>query len=191
MNSNYWQYFLAIEADLDATVRYVEPSQQNFETHSVEFAKILLSASSEVDVVCKVLAKVIEPDSNSNNINELRHLILQKYPRFPKMRVVIPRYILTFEPWKLWALERNPDWWKSYNNVKHKRHLHFAEASQSNAFQSVSGLFCLLAYLYHEELINGSLSPWPRLLDIEQNPKALFPVDRYRLPDFNRYEMIE
>jgi hypothetical protein len=104
------------------------------------------------------------------------------------MRVVIPRYSLTFEPWQKWSKGKNPDWWTSYNNVKHKRHLHFAEANQSNAFQSVSGLFCLLAYLYHEELVNESLNPWPKLLDIERRPNDVFPEDRYYLPDFNRNE---
>lgn len=185
--SSYWQYFLAIEADLDSTVRFVEPSEDNFKTYSVEFAKILLSASSEVDVVCKVLAKEIGSGSHSNNINQHRDIILQKYPRFHQMQVIAPRYGLIFEPWNSWASDKNPDWWRSYNDVKHKRYRHFQDANQYNALNSVSALFCLLAYLYHEEIIQQSLVPWPRLLDIEINPRALFPEDRYRLPDFNRY----
>jgi hypothetical protein len=187
MRPSYWQYFLNIEVDLEATVRFVDPRRDNFKTYSSEFANILLSASSEVDVVCKVLAKEIDSNSDSRSITGHRSKILQKYPRFHEMKVIVPRYTLSFEPWLKWAVKDNPDWWKSYNNVKHKRHQHFAEANQFNAFQSVSGLFCLLLYLYHDEVINHSLDPWPRLLDIEINQNAIFPQDRYRLPDFNSH----
>src|SRR2546428_5789614 len=37
----YWQHFLALEADFAATSRYVEFSQQNFPTYSIEYAKLL------------------------------------------------------------------------------------------------------------------------------------------------------
>ncbi len=185
--SSYWQYFLAIESDLEATVRFVEPGPRNFDTYSIEFAKILLTASSEVDVICKVLAGDINPTVGSDSINEHRVAILARYPRFPEMQIIVPRYELAFEPWATWAMGSNPEWWRSYNAVKHQRHTSFPSANQCSAFESVAGLFSLLAYLYHEEIIREGLSPWPKLLDIEANPMALFPEDRYRLPDFTRY----
>ena len=60
---SYWQYFLAIEADFAATARYVEICQDNFDTYSVEYAKLLLASSSETDVLCKVLCKELDPDA--------------------------------------------------------------------------------------------------------------------------------
>ena len=53
----HWQYFLAIEADMENTTRYVQPTGDNFKTYSIEFASILLSAGSEIDVVAQVLSK--------------------------------------------------------------------------------------------------------------------------------------
>ncbi len=185
--SSYWQYFLAIESDLEATVRFVEPSHRNFNTYSIEFAKVLLTASSEVDVICKLLARDIDSTLRSDNIGEHRTVIIEKYPHFPEMQILVPRYELKFEPWLPWATGLNPEWWQSYNAVKHERHTSFPMANQNNAFQSVAGLFCLLAYLYHEDIIREALNPWPKLIDIEADPTALFPEDRYRLPDFTRY----
>jgi hypothetical protein len=34
----YWQFFIALESDLDDTTRYVECCEDNFKTYSVAFA---------------------------------------------------------------------------------------------------------------------------------------------------------
>lgn len=57
----HWRYFIALEQDLEGTTRYVEPAEDNFKTYSVEFTRLLLSACSEIDVVCKVLCQKIDP----------------------------------------------------------------------------------------------------------------------------------
>ena len=56
---HYWQFFLAIEADLANTARYVEFADQNMGTYSIEYVRILLSAGSEVEVVAKLLCNRI------------------------------------------------------------------------------------------------------------------------------------
>lgn len=49
----HWNYFLALERDLELVTRYVEFSQQNFGVYSIEFAPPFFAASAEVDVVAK------------------------------------------------------------------------------------------------------------------------------------------
>lgn len=56
----YWQHFLALEADFAVTSRYVEFSQQNFATFSIEYAKLLLAIGSEVDVLCKIICEKLD-----------------------------------------------------------------------------------------------------------------------------------
>ncbi len=51
----------------------------------------------------------------------------------------------------------------AYNNVKHHRHTHFAEANLEHALHAVAGLFVLLLYFYPEEAEQGWLSPDPTL----------------------------
>jgi hypothetical protein len=55
MKYPHWQYFISLETSLDETTRYVELSEANYPVFSVEYARILLSTASEVDVVCKLL----------------------------------------------------------------------------------------------------------------------------------------
>ena len=40
-----------------ATTRYVEPTQDNFQTYSIEFVRFLLSTVGEIDVVAQVLCR--------------------------------------------------------------------------------------------------------------------------------------
>lgn len=51
----HWNYFLAIEKDLENLSRYIEFDESNLKTYSIELTHILFSASSEVDVVMKQL----------------------------------------------------------------------------------------------------------------------------------------
>lgn len=54
---SHWNYFLAVEEDLHRLSRFVEFSADNFETHSLELARILFAASAEVDVVARQLCE--------------------------------------------------------------------------------------------------------------------------------------
>ena len=86
-------------------------------------------------------------------------------------------------PWEDWNKSKNPDWWKSYNNVKHKRNDNFQNANLKNTINAVAGLFCLVLYCFQSELYSYKLNPWTQLLTIEQTPDFLF-EDGYKLPDF-------
>ena len=48
-----WDYYLVLERELVDSFNYVELSNDNFSTYSVEFAKMLLSICSEFDSVFK------------------------------------------------------------------------------------------------------------------------------------------
>ena len=52
VNGNFvhWNYYIALEQDLSKVSRFIEFSEDNFETYSIELAHLLLAASSEVDV---------------------------------------------------------------------------------------------------------------------------------------------
>ena len=56
----HWNYFLAIESDLERLSRYVEFSKDNYKTYSLAMAHLLLSSASEVDVVLKGICKNIK-----------------------------------------------------------------------------------------------------------------------------------
>ena len=57
MQESHWNYFLAIEEDLENLSRYIELREDNFATYSIETAKILMAASQEVDVLFKAICR--------------------------------------------------------------------------------------------------------------------------------------
>lgn len=84
---HYWQYFVALEADLAATARFVEPTPANMACYSVEFARILLTAGSEVDVLCKVLCQEHQLPVRPVNIDGYRAAITARFPNFTKLEI--------------------------------------------------------------------------------------------------------
>ena len=184
MAYRFWEYFLAIEADLAKTTRYVEFCVKNYDVFSVEFSRILLSSSSEIDVICKSMCSIIDPVSSPKNINDYRQIITSKYPQFYSIEVFIPRYELIRKPWESWKTEYNPFWWKSYNLVKHQRDDNYECANLEFALDSVCGLFAVVLYLHRIEGSMERLYPYPQLLDLEKSPGALLLESIYGLPDF-------
>jgi hypothetical protein len=164
---HYWQYFVALEADLAATARYVEPAWANMPCYSVEFARVFLAAGSEVDVLCKVLCQEHQFTIRPVNIDGYRTAITARFPNFTKLDIRVPRYGLVRLPWQQWDQNRNPNWWRSYNDVKHERHSHFASANLKNALDAVAGLFVLVSYICEKELRARTAQPWPQMLTLD------------------------
>ena len=179
----YWQHFLALETDFAATSRYVEFSEDNFRTYSVEYAKLLLAIGSEVDVLCKIICRNIDEAADRNNIGDYR-ACLTGHTNMATEEVLIRRYNLTFKPWEEWSRNRNPNWWESYNNVKHDRNVAFAEANLQNCANAISGLFVAVLYAYKAEQSDEDLKPLPNLLGREREPGYMLLEDGYAVDDF-------
>jgi hypothetical protein len=84
------------------------------------------------------------------------------------MIIDVPQYELSLTPWNEWLQDKNPDWWRAYNDVKHKRHDYFADANLKNTLNAVAGLFVVVWYLHHEESNRKKL-----------NKTVLLSADRY------------
>jgi hypothetical protein len=164
----HYNYFLAIESDTEKLSRYVEFTNDNFKTYSIEIAHLLLATASEVDVVAKILCKKIDPTAQAEKISEYRKILKPAYPKIQEIKVLITRYGLKLEPWSNWKGNKTPDWWISYNKVKHERNKHFEQANLKNALNAVAGLFVLLLFLYRDDAVNGTLVPSPTLFRIDE-----------------------
>jgi hypothetical protein len=162
----HWNYFLALEEDLDRLSRFVEFTTSNYECYSIELARVLMLASAEVDVVAKQLCVQIAPNSHADGINEYRTVILSAYSSFPINTLSIPRHGLALVPWSNWSEGENPIWWHAHNNVKHNRHTHFAEANLKNALNAVGALLLMTIHLHTTAARAGKLAPNPRLYQV-------------------------
>ena len=175
----HWNYFLALEDDIMRMSRYLEPTTANFSAFSLELARILITAASEVDVVAKLFCKKIDPDSKARDINTYRKTIVTACGRLPTATVLLPKFGLVLNPWEQWEKGKNPFWWRAYNDVKHHRDKHFSSANLHQALNAVSALYLLLVFFYRTEAVRGELMPDPVLFQ----PGVPFEVD---FPAFGR-----
>lgn len=149
----HWHYFLSLEEDLHALARSIEFCQANFGCYSIDLARILMAAASEVDVAAKLLCADVDVSSKSASINAYQSTLVRRFPGLPTARVIAPRFGLVLEPWINWkTADTPPDWWQSNNKVKHHRSEHFNQATVSNALNATAGLFVLLAIYYGHRL---------------------------------------
>ena len=162
----YWNYFLALEADVIDLSRYIEFTKDNFTSYSMETAKIILSAASEADVMAKQLCKVLDDETETNSIGGYKEVLVRKIKNFSDTQVIINRYGLELTPWINWTGKEHPDWWSDYNKVKHHRHDHFMRANLKNALNAMAGLFVLLIFYRLNSVEYPSLSPRPVLFDM-------------------------
>ena len=165
---SYWNYFLELEEQFLETRRYVDFDVANEKTYSVEYLKLYQAVCSEIDVVAKEIASVMNPNfkiDNSTNITKWGYEIQQQFPNIKLEKVIFnsSTKIIPFDNWEYeWTITKagkkrlklsegckTPIWWKNYNEVKHQRiglvtgTKNFQLANQRNLVSAFSALFLL------------------------------------------------
>ena len=190
---NHWKYFLSLEKDISRLKSYIEIHQDNYDAYSFELSKLLQLSCSEVDSVCRLLCKTIDPNNNyfnesaySGNIAQYKSTILDAYPLLTKSEIHIPDLGTKLSPWEDWESKNSPEWWEGYNKVKHYRHSCFKEANLKNTLYSMSALMVLILYLYRIVVSTprANPSPLPDFFDSEYCSPRLIASPNKELPDF-------
>lgn len=166
--SNHWQYYLTLEDDFRHSFRYVEPCKENEHAYSVEYVRLLLAIGSEVDVVLKQICASL--GKQGNNIKEYQEAICSSNSNTVlNTTVKMPGAgFMQITPWDSWfaPTPAKPDWWGSYNDVKHGRSENFKKANFKNVRDGLAGLFLACVHL-------GKLEGVKELIP----PSALFDTD--------------
>lgn len=160
----HWNYFLAIEEDLDRISRFVDFSG-NEDTYSLEIARVLLSACSEIDVFLKLLCKKLNASSSARNINEYKNE-LNSITTIAPFEVTMPRHQMSTKPWLSWSTANTPEWWSAHNEVKHQRDTEFAQAKLTHCINAVGALYVAALHLYQQEAESGELLQLPKLFNV-------------------------
>lgn len=169
----YWKYYISLEEQFVETGRYVEFDYiNNGRTYSMEYLKLFQAVCSEIDVVGKTLASIVDTtftSTKTTGINEWWYYVSQKFPWIENMTCnLFGEHII--QPWKNYKVVKNmnpgakkfilddttrpkgktPTWWNDYNSVKHNRTGHFqkhatnyAKANLRNLFHAFAALFIL------------------------------------------------
>lgn len=161
----HWNYFLAIERDLETLSRYVEFDDKNFNCFSIEIARLLLASAAEVDIVCKQICRQANQKTKGNNIHQYRDEIVPRFPKFSSFTVLVPRFELKLQPWSEWKEKDGvPFWWTAYNKTKHERATEFARANLKNTLNAIAALFIALLHLHRDKAELAELIPNPIML---------------------------
>ncbi len=170
MRYPHWQFFESVDDELHSLSRIIEFERENFAAFSVYLSRLYLSVASEIDVVAKLLCERIAPTEEPKRISEYRPLITAKFPKFAHLRIEMPSHELDFQPWLSWSLGTNPQWWKTYNEVKHERSKYYRDANLGNVLESTAGLLVLLVYFHQPELYskNSPIQPDFKMMRIER-----------------------
>jgi hypothetical protein len=169
----HWNYLIALESDLERLSRFVEFDERNFECFSLEISRILLSASAEFDVVCKMLCKFMDSSSNSSSINQYQDDLCKAIPELPNFEVKLPRFGLVLNPLSNWSTPKSPPlWWTAYNKIKHHRDSEYHLGNLKNALNSIAALYVVILYFYRDKAEAGMLAPNTQLLRVADKYNA-------------------
>lgn len=122
-STNVWPFYLRLEDDFLTSLNYVNFAPDNYSTYSIEFERLLLSICSEIDVLCKLLCKKIDPDKSPSAILEYAS-ILCGFGSFISTKIRYERNALEVSPFSTLTPQSSPSWWQAYNKVKHNRTEH-------------------------------------------------------------------
>jgi len=145
MTNFHWDYFNALEEDVKQLTRFIQFSEANLKTYSIELAQLLMASTQEIDVLFKQVC-ANNGDQSEKEPGYRNFFINGRYNKIHTIEIRIYRYGLSFKPFEAWANNQTPDWWMANNKVKHERHTHFEQASLGNMLKSLSGL--LIANMY-------------------------------------------
>ena len=190
--NNYWNYYILIEEDLYKLSRFIEFDQKNENVFSIELVRLLISSSSEFEVVAKELCKIKDPNKNIRNINDIRDNLVLLFNDIYNLEIIIPRFGLKNKPLINWKNNINCDWWTSYNSVKHQRNNKYENANLKNVINSIGALYIINLFYYNslkEKNENKSISMEETMLELKPKP-CLIKVNRsdfYMIPYSNAY----
>ncbi len=177
----YWKYYLNLENDFLNTEKYVAIDNDNKNTFSIEYMKILQMVCAEVEVVAKMLCEDLSGNTNCKNIIDYCEIISDKLLDFSENDVFFVLNNINIKPWSGWQYANyvdekkkniaSPSWWKDYNGVKHNRigmvdgMYYYKKANQNNVIYALAALFQVEMYFYNLLADNENLerkTPLPK-----------------------------
>lgn len=170
---SYWKYFLELEESLIEVQRYINFEKNNWKVYSNEFIKLLEVIGAEVDVIAKEIVLYKKTHLKKvEGIAKWGYEIQQLIPDIDSIKLCFNNENIIV-PWNNWEHEKyinkkgidsyrlkkgkeNPEWWISYNKVKHARttikngKYNYERANLENIVNALGGLYILETYFMEE-----------------------------------------
>lgn len=142
----FWNYYLNLENRFINTTQYVEVDENNYQTFSIEYIGLLQSICAEIDTIIKEICGFNQEDFKKISMYYEK---IMKDPFFKNIMDEETIYIykkINIKPFNQWDEENSPQWWKSYNDVKHERVAKYKKGNLKNVLNALSALYILERY---------------------------------------------
>lgn len=158
--ARHWRYFLLLESALNEALQVVEPDPANFEAFGLDFARQLVSASSQFEVVARLWCEQEASECHIHNIGDLYSALRSFRPSFNSAYAAVlwrPEKLYPFEGWER---NKSPAWWTAYNKVKHDPAQQIRSASLGNVLSSCAALGLVTREYVGEDAIHTNRVFW-------------------------------
>lgn len=148
----YWTNYLLIEKEFRESLIYVSLDEINYNTFSSSYLKLMLQLGSEIDNVFQLLS-ILNNQNDNDKIKKYYDMVnLHISTLFNQEVKVFNNEISLLKPFENWNENEAPEWWRSYQEIKHNRTeikngiANYKKANLKNILNCLSALFLLLMY---------------------------------------------
>ena len=169
----YIRSFLLIQDDVQKLFEYVEPADKNKETYSYRIHELFIRVCIEVEANCKTILR-----ENGYSIKKERwwnmsdYRLIEKIYKLSQYEIKLPRWsgkYGCYKPFSKWAENKELNWYRYYNGIKHDIHLNFRHANIKNLIKAMCGLVALLS----SQFLNEDFFPNVGCLALEGSPDGM------------------
>ncbi len=205
--------YINIEKELRNLFQYIEPDERNKNTFSFELYSLLLRACTEVELNCK---KIMETNGAVPN-PQIGYFTMSDYKKLEKSSL-LSKYTATFRNWRQRnsitkkleyvrkefcpfknfdsSINKSPDWYVAYNNVKHNREENMEKANLENCMNAVAGILILLYSQFGASCIEAYGNPLVCMksedaYDIDFDADVIFEICPPKISDWPSSELYE
>ncbi|AMG12349.1 hypothetical protein M2G59_21050 [Vibrio vulnificus] len=146
--TQYIRAYQVLQKDLISLFDYIEPSDQNLETHSFRIQELLMRFCVEIEANCTAILKENGYSVSGRNLNMCDYKKIEQSHYLSKYKVMLPNWYGekgTRTPFSAWSNGSGLDWYQVYNTTKHDRHSNFHKATFDVLIDAACGLCALLA----------------------------------------------
>ncbi|HFQ5091664.1 TPA: hypothetical protein ACGUUT_004464 [Vibrio vulnificus] len=146
--AQYIRAYLLLQKDLIELFDYVEPSDQNLNTHSFRIHELLMRFCVEIEANCTAILKENGYVSSSANLNMGDYKKIEQSHYLSTYEVMVPNWHGVKgirKPFSKWASGGGLDWYQAYNKTKHDRHGNFHQATLDTLIDAACGLCALIS----------------------------------------------
>ena len=203
--------YVNIEKELRSVFNHVEPDEANKKAFSFELYSLLLRACTEVELNCKKImeANGATPQGRFFSMTDDKKLekssLLSKYTAiFRNWRQRNPstkelEYVKKeFRPFANFdiSINKSPDWYDAYNQVKHNREEKLEQANLENCMNAVAGILILLYSQFGSQCIerygiNGIYWHDTEAFDFTFDADVIFEICPPQISDWQESELYD